>query len=333
MSPTNQNASSTIVPALEAMASELPHGRRRREIRQLAQSLQDPNSLTTTDMTSTSEISNIDAWLPVFSQSLATPSAAIRLSDWMEQASRESHIRNRLRRALLYPVAVLCLAMLVFFGLGQLVISPFSEMFDEFGLNLPGPTMFVIFWVKQWQDHTVRFLVYVLLVALITYIAFLFWTRHALTTRLFGFFIGGSTANVAAMASFTGLLADLLASGRPLPDSLELAGRGCGHAHFKNSALRLAQFHRRGLYRLSQSPDAKSFPRNLIDAVEPIDGSAPRTTLLRELAAIYGERAIERTEWSAGLVGAITVFIVGLVIGFVVIALFMPLVSLISGLA
>lgn len=340
-SASNPNPASALTAALEALASELPPGRRRREMRELAQSLReknDPEILATTSTSTTTTTSNqsrmtTDAWLPVFSKSLATPSTAMRLSDWMNQASRENAIRGRLRRVLLYPAAVFGLAVLVFFGLGQMVVSPFRKMYDEFGLNLPAPTEFLFFWVAQWQDHTFRFVVYVALIGIVACLIISLWLRHALSTRLFGFFSGGNTANVAAMASFSGLLADLLASDVPLAESLELAGQGCGHAHFKHAAQRLAQFRRRGLYRLAQSPDARAFPRNLIEAIDPMDGSAPRTSLLHELAAIYGERAIERTQWSTGTVGAIAVFAVGMVVAFIVISLFMPLVSLISGLS
>ncbi len=329
----NTDRSATLAPAIEAMASELPAGSRRRQMRQLAQAIREESSRSLRGVTTNSSTRRIDAWVPVFSRSLATPSAARRLSDWMGQVSREIQIRGRLRRVLLYPAAVFGLALIVFFGLGQMIVSPFIQMFEEFGLTLPAPTEFLFFWVKQWQDHTVRFIVYIVMTAVIAYVVGSLWLRHALSTRLVGFFSGGNTANVAAMASFAGLLADLLASEVSLAESLELAGLGCGHAHFRNSALRLAQFHRRGQYRLSQSPDAHAFPQNLIEAIDPADGTPPRTSLVRELAAMYGERAIERTEWSTGFVGVIAVFAVGIVIAFMVIALFMPLVSLVSGLS
>ena len=324
---SNSNQHSILIPAIEALAQELPSGKRRREMKQLASSLRDGATIGDSAQDQRSR-----SWLPVFSRSLATPAAATRLSDWMNQAARESEIRNRRRRVLLYPILVFGFALLVFFGLGQMVVSPFIRMYDEFGLNLPLPTAFLFFWVNEWQHHTMRFVVIAILIIVTGVLLGSVWIKHAMSTRLFGFFVGGTTSNVAAMASLTGLLADLIANGVPLAESLELAGRGCGHRHFEHVALSLANQHRQGLVSLAQSPVAASLPSNVIDALQPSDGSPPRPKLLRELSTIYAERAVQRTEWSTGVVGAFAVLMVGLVVAFIVIALFMPLVSLISGL-
>ncbi len=325
MSNTVQH--SILIPAIEALAEELPAGKRRREMKQLALSLRDDSTIGDSAQAQRSR-----SWLPVFSRSLATPAAATRLSDWMNQASRESEIRSRRRRVLLYPILVFAFASLVFFGLGQMVVSPFIRMYDEFGLSLPGPTAFLFFWVNEWQHHTARFVAIAMLILVTGYIVSSVWIQHALSTRLFGFVVGGTTSNVAAMATFSGLLADLLANNVPLAESLELAGRGCGHRHFEHVALSLADEHRKGDISLTQSPVARCLPSNLIDALQPSDGSPPRSKLVRELSMIYAERAVQRTEWSTGVIGAFAVLMVGLVVAFIVIALFMPLVSLVSGL-
>ncbi len=326
MSNTNQH--SILIPAIEALAEELPSGKRRREMKQLASSLRDGATIGDSAHDRRSR-----SWLPVFARSLATPAAATRLSDWMNQASRESEIRSRRRRVLLYPILVFGFAALVFFGLGQMVVSPFIQMYDEFGLDLPAPTEFLFFWVNEWQHHTVRFVVITSLVCVVGYAFATVWFKHALSTRLLGFLVGGTTSNVAAMASLTGLLADLLANNVPLADALELAGRGCGHRHFEHVALSLADQHRKGFVSLAQSPVAACLPSNMIDALQPSDGSPPRSKLLRELSTIYAERAVQRTEWSTGVVGAFAVLLVGFVVTFVVIALFMPLVSITFSLA
>jgi type IV pilus assembly protein PilC len=325
MSSTNQRP--ILISAIEALAEELPSGKRRSEMRQLASSLHDSTTINDSEFDQRSK-----SWLPMFAHSLATPAAATRLSEWMNRAARENEIRSRRRRVVLYPIVVFGFATLVFFGLSQMVVSPFIEMYNEFGLQLPAPTEFLFFWVKQWQDHTIRFVSITVSVVLTGYLLAKFWIEHALTTRLFGYLAGGTTGNVAAMASFTGLLADFVANDVPLDESLELAGRGCGHRHFAHVAMSLADQHRRYNVALAQSPLAKCFPRNVIDALQPSDGSPPQGRLLRELSTIYAERAVQRTEWATGLVGAVAVFMVGLVVAFVVISLFMPLVSLVSGL-
>src|SRR5690606_4536186 len=135
-----------------------------------------------------------------------------------------------------------------------------------------------------------------------------------------------------AMASLVGSLADLLEAGAPLPKAIELAGRSSGHAHFQHVAKQLTRHLHEGHASLAQSPHAASLPGNVMLAIEPADHASPNITLLRELAAVYRDRASERTEWTSGLLGAFAVLVVGIVVAIVVVALFAPMVELTTGL-
>lgn len=58
-----------------------------------------------------------------------------------------------------------------------------------------------------------------------------------------------------------------------------------------------------------------------------------RIRLLREIGACYAERARRRFSWTRGIVEPLAIVVIGLVVGTVVLALFLPLISLIQGLA
>lgn len=322
------NSPSILAPAIEALAAELPAGKQRREMKQLAAALRDGTAGD--DLASNHRTQR---WLPVLAHLGATPSSTARLSDWMRQASRESEIRSRKSRVLLYPIVILGFAALVFFALGQIVVTPFIKMYDEFGLSLPAPTEFLFYWVTLWNTYPLQFLTGAIVLGLAVYAFARFWIKHSLSNRLLGYVAAGSTANVAAMASLTGSLADLLADGVPLASALDLAGQSCGNQYYERVAMSLAEHHRRGSVTFAHTVLAKSLPRNVIDALQPPDGSAPRVALLRELSTLYAERTAERTQSSAEILSVLSVFIVGLIVAFIIIALFMPLSSLISGLA
>ena len=71
----------------------------------------------------------------------------------------------------------------------------------------------------------------------------------------------------------------------------------------------------------------------MIRALEPEPGGQPNVALLRELSAIYGDRAGQRIDWTTGAITQFAILAIGIAVGFVVIAMFSPLVSLVSALS
>ena len=71
----------------------------------------------------------------------------------------------------------------------------------------------------------------------------------------------------------------------------------------------------------------------MIHALESGPDGGPDIALLRELSAMYGDRAAQRVDWSSGVLAQLAIVMVGLVVGYVVLALFMPLFSMVSSLS
>ena len=134
------------------------------------------------------------------------------------------------------------------------------------------------------------------------------------------------------MSRFTSALAELLSIEAPLPEALRIAGRSCKHRHFRVKAEQMADQLEFDGIALQQSPVAHNFPAVMIHALS-FEPRKPNTPLLRELARTYSERARTRVSWSTSFVGPISLIVIGLLVGFTVIALFMPLVSLVTSLS
>lgn len=314
-----------LIPALTALADDMPAGRPRTEMRKVVSALQDAKSTT--------ELRRSDIivqWLPLLSSGFTSETTTQQLGDLIAHAARTSENRRQRRRLLAYPIIVALLAFSVVVFISALVVPIFSSMFREFGLHLPAPTLMVVFLGEEMRDHPSRFFGSAALIALACYGLVRWWVRLALTTRLFGMFTSGNSANVSAMSSLTGRLAELLSIGISLPDALWIAGQGCRHHHFQLVAQQLARDAHLG--RVSESPVAHNLPANVLSAMDGVHGE-PNVPLLRELSSMYAQRISERVEWSTGIVAQFAIIAIGVAVGFVVIALFMPLVSLISGLS
>jgi type II secretory pathway component PulF len=135
------------------------------------------------------------------------------------------------------------------------------------------------------------------------------------------------------MSSLTGQLAELLSIDVSLPDALWIAGQGCQHYHFKNVAEELAREAHRGTARLSESPIAHNLPSNLLHALQAGPDGGPCIPLLRELSAMYGDRVSQRVDWSTGAMAQFAIVAIGVAVALIVIAVFSPLVSLVSALS
>lgn len=322
------NRRETLVPALNALASEFPSGRGRREIQQLADAVQ--HAQTSSDLRR-SKVACI--WLPLLVTGFDSESSTQRFSELISYASRESRNRSNRRRLLAYPLILLVLVLVVVTFVSTIALPTFDDMFNDFGLALPSPTRTVLFVANQIRFHSVRTLIAVLAVTMVVYGCARLWAHFAITTRLLGRFTSGNTVNVSVMSSLTSQLAELLSIELSLSDALWLAGQSCQHYHFRNVAEQLARDAYDSGGSLKASPVAHNLPANVIHALEAAPGGQPNIKLLRELSAMYGDRASQRIDWSGGVLAQLAIVGVGLVVGYVVIAMFMPMIFMVSSLS
>lgn len=318
----------TVVPALMALADEMPASSVQGAIRKLVDKLQ--RGTTTAELI---EDRVSATWLPVLVSGLTKESSAKRIRILVADAVREVERRNQRLRALAYP---LVLSLFVLFVLGSLcafLVPTFQNMFTDFGLRLPKPTQFLFWCTEQLYFHPLRtFLVIFFLVA-IYYAVARFWTRSALPSRFLGFLYAGNSSSLRGMASFTHSLVELLDIDATLPEALRIAGRNCQHPHIESVARSLAEQLEQRTQPLGQFSMLHSLPPTLVYALRLGPEGTPSIPLLRELSAVYSDRVGGRSEGAGGATAPLAIFAIGVLVAFVVISLFMPLVSMISALS
>ncbi|MGN6133935.1 MAG: type II secretion system F family protein [Aureliella sp.] len=315
-----------LIPALEALAAEAATRGARHDLDELIARLK--RGATAEEFIRHESASS---WLPLLAGGVSDELGRSGFLRFISQAARESESRSRRRRALAYPIAIFTLCMLLIVILLYAVVPIFADMFRDFGLKLSGPTRARVGVSDQMFERPLVSLVVAISAILLAVFLIRTWRRYALTTRFFGLFTSGSTANVVAMARFTGTLNDLLQLEAPLPDALRIAGRATQHYHFKRAAERLAADIARN-QAPSSSAVAHNLPQNVLRALSLGADGRPNLPLLAELSQLYSDRVDERFDWSAQLVGPTAILSIGVVVGFVVIALFAPLVNMVSAL-
>ena len=318
----------SLIPALDALADEMLHRSAARDVRQFASELKSGASAEQfVNRESTA------GWLPLIVRGLGSSTTADRYGQLMDDATRESENRQSLRTVLAYPLFLLAFGGIVLVCLVLLVVPTFDKMFTEFDLKMPPQTNLLLWISRQLTLHSLRTAIVVGCALLLIVVLIRSWIHFALTTRLFGLLTSGNSASITAMAKFTGSLAELISIEAPLPEALRIAGRACKHRHFRVMAERLASDLEIPGAALRDSSVAHNFPSTMCYALDSGRSSKPNVPLLRELSRMYSDRARARSNWSTSILGPISLVGLGLLVGFVLIALFSPLVSLITSLS
>ncbi len=254
-----------------------------------------------------------------------------RLADFREKAAR---LRRRVLSALIYPVFVVVAAGGILTFLIYKVIPSFIQMFEELDVTLPAPTMFLLV-VTNFATHRWYLLPAIPLG--------LFGIYKLITATKVGRFVVdwlkfrvpvfGSIINKAAIARFTRTFGTLIGSGVPILEALNISRDTSGNSVLAGAIQRVHDGVREGdpiAPPLGESNVCDDMVVNMIDVGEE---TGNLDTMLLKVADNYDDQVDSAVEGLTSLMEPIMVILLGGIVGFIVIALFMPLIKLMSSLS
>jgi len=324
-----------LASAIEALVAESQSSRMPSDVKALLVSLR--GSPTAEDFVLEGSKA---AWLPLILRGVSadgtTSDTAADLNQIENDLRNAMHVRTSQWRRFAYPLVILGCAILLFVFLSLTILPTFQKMFREFELKLPPPTR----WVMSTSD-VIRFrpvlfcvsLVVVVLVAVTSRKLFSICFQYLETSWLLGFFLSGGTGSIKAMGRFTATLAELLHIGAPLNHAVSIAGRASQNLRFRIASDRMAMDIGSSGRFCNQSLASGNFPWLVRHALEAGSDGGPSIALLRQVSRNYVDRAEVRFNWSAGFLAPLVLLGVGFGVGFVVLSLFIPLLSLITSLS
>lgn len=326
------------LPAVAATRDELPPGGPKRELSRVVASLSQ-------GFTPESRLEAEDAALLL--RLLASGAQAVKqaehsgtsdgkqteLNKWIHDLVEVKQERRRKASALTYPLSLFSLSYVVLLAAALFLIPVYRQMYEEFGLSLPEPTLWLLWLCDLVTFQSTGTLVVLVCAGAALFLLVRWWRSKALTNRLLGRFVAGSTSNLRAMSRFAGTLAELLDLDASLGIAFRWAGKASRHKAFALAADQIASdIENHGLH-VRDSRASLRLPPTLLFAVEPSEGRPPCAPLLRELSLVYSGLANNRFSWIGASLPAAAMVFAGLFIGFIVIALFVPLVSMVTSLA
>jgi type IV pilus assembly protein PilC len=251
-----------------------------------------------------------------------------RLSTYIEKAVK---LKSQVRSAMIYPIAVISIAAIVVAVILLKVIPTFAALFAGLGAELPLPTRIVI----MASNFLARYFIFIVILIGLGIYAFRAYYRtdngrHVVDRILLGTPIFGEILRKIAVARFCRTLATLTASGVPILDSLDITARTAGNAIIEDAVYATRKSVEAGKTIAEPLRDAKVFPNMVVQMVAVGEQTGALDTMLNKIAEFYEDEVDAAVAGLIKLMEPLMIAILGVVIGGVVIAMYLPMFSLIS---
>jgi type IV pilus assembly protein PilC len=239
-------------------------------------------------------------------------------------------IKKKIKSALTYPIAILSVAFIVTAVIMIFVVPAFKDVFSSFGAELPAPTLAVMaisdFFVGNW------YIIFPLIFGAI-YFFFQTWQRSLAMQRtmdrlLLQAPIFGEVIRKATIARWTRTLSTMFAAGVPLVEALDSVGGASGNAVYLDATIRIQTEVSTGTSLTVAMQNANVFPNMVTQMVSIGEESGALDQMLGKVADFYEEEVDEAVANLSSLMEPIIMAILGVIIGGLVVALYLPIFKL-----
>jgi type IV pilus assembly protein PilC len=249
-----------------------------------------------------------------------------RLTVYMESSEA---LKAKVKSAMMYPAIVLSICAVVTCFLMVFVIPTFKNIFASFGAELPLPTQILI----NISDTMKQFWYVLVAVPYFGYKGFLKWyatpagqkivDRQILKAPIFGIIL-----KKVAVARFTRTLGTLIKSGVPIMQALETVAQTAGNVIIAEAVLLTRESIREGGHLSDPLKKSGIFPNMVTSMISVGEETGALDIMLGKIADFYDQEVDTAVKGLTSLIEPIVIVVMGVVIGTIVVAMFMPMFGL-----
>ncbi len=236
-------------------------------------------------------------------------------------------IKQKIKSALTYPIAVMVVAFVVVAVIMIFVIPAFKEVFTSFGADLPAPALFVMamseIFVKYWWAIflTIGGSIYFFLQT---------WKRSEpmqkrMDRLLLKMPVFGDLLFKSAVARWTRTLSTMFAAGVPLVEALDSVGGASGNAVFAEATEQIQKDVSTGTSLTNAMMAANLFPNMVLQMSAIGEESGALDQMLGKAADFYEEEVDEAVKSLSSLMEPFIIVILGTIIGGIVVSMYLPI--------
>ncbi|MGZ5575983.1 MAG: type II secretion system F family protein [Methylobacter sp.] len=240
---------------------------------------------------------------------------------------KSESMKKKIKKALTYPIAVIVVAFVVTAILLIFVVPVFADMFKSFGADLPAFTKMVVSmseWMQEWW--------YILVGTVVgTVYVFMYFKKrsrpfnHFLDKTLLKLPIVGIILHKSAVARFARTLATMSAAGVPLVEALESVAGACGNIIYSEAVLKMREEVATGQRLQFAMQQVDLWPNMVIQMVAIGEESGAMDSMLLKVADFFDEEVDNLVDNLSSLMEPIIMCILGILVGGLVVAMYLPI--------
>jgi type IV pilus assembly protein PilC len=274
-----------------------------------------------------------EAFSPLFVNMVRAGESSGMLDDILERLSeyleKTSSLQKKVRSALVYPGIVSSMALVITLIMLLKVIPIFKEIFEGFGAKLPAPTQFLINLSDGLQQQFIYIVIVVAIVAFLlgkyikTEVGRLQYDGLLLKLPIFGILF-----RKVAISKFTRTLSTLIKAGVPILSALEIVGKTSGNKVVEMAIENVRTNVRDGENIAEPLAKSKIFPTMVTRMVSVGEQAGELEKMLSKIADFYDEQVDTAVSALTSMIEPLIIAFLGIVIGSIVIAMFLPIFKL-----
>ncbi len=251
-----------------------------------------------------------------------------RLAAYIEKAAA---LKRKVKGAMIYPASIISVAFLVVIFMLTFVIPTFTKMFKDLGADLPLPTQVVV-----WLSEFVRTYILLIIAAVFGCVFALrayYRTEKGQATidaLLLKVPVMGTLIRKVAVARFTRTLGTLVSSGVPILEGLRITARTAGNKVVEKAVLQCRAAVTAGKTLAEPLKASGVFPPMVIQMISVGEQTGALDAMLSKIADFYDDEVDTAVSAMTALLEPIMIVVLGVLIGGLVVAMYLPIFKLVT---
>jgi type IV pilus assembly protein PilC len=256
-----------------------------------------------------------------------------RLAQFMESDIR---MRQKIKAAMTYPVLVGIVAIVIVVFLVTFIVPKFMEIFQDFKIEMPAITLALIS-ASNFMTNP-KSIIPTIIFIVVSVTAFKKWKKTKWGKRIYDRYkmkmpVFGKLSHNIAVERFCRTLSTLLTSGVPILQALETVSQAIDNETFTDVIMNARARIREGDPIGDPLEKSKLFPAMVVQMIAIGEETGALDQMLGKVADFYAVEVETQLEQLAATIEPLMIVGLGLMVGFIVIAMFMPMIALINGLS
>ncbi|TCL86225.1 type IV pilus assembly protein PilC [Curtobacterium sp. PhB142] len=239
---------------------------------------------------------------------------------------KEHKLRSTIKSAMTYPVVVLCMSLAAVVIMLVFIVPIFQGMFESLGGQLPLPTLMLVY-----LSHAMVYVGPVLAVAVV--VGWFWWRANKNTDRVRRVIdplrmrlpVFGQLNRKIVMARFARNLSNMIGAGVPILEALQIAGQVSNNFVVEQALGRVSEAVRKGESIAAPLERESVFPTMVTQMIAVGEDAGSMELMLERIAVFYDNEVEASTEALTSLIEPLLIGFLGVVVGGMIVALYLPI--------